>query len=74
MFDPVTKECVTKKKFAVSGKCNSFKECVTKSSARPFENWAVSKCGSLLHFDPINQECVESIVSTCGNFIFSWVF
>ena len=68
MFDPQTKECITKKKFAVSGKCNSFKECILKSSVSPAERWAVAKCGSSLHFDPIRQECVNSVVSTCGDY------
>ena len=71
MFDPVAKECVEKRKLSVSGKCNSFKECVLINTVSSTERWTIRKCASLLQFDPINQECVDPNLSKCGNY--SWI-
>ena len=67
MFEPIAKECVPKKKLALPGLCNNYRECTLNKTASYIEQWTILKCPTLLHFDPKSQQCVHSNYSSCGN-------
>jgi len=68
MFNPVTKNCTDSIKLSVVGQCQTYKKCLVIDSVSPYGKWTEFSCGPGQHFDQENQECIDSDISTCGEF------
>jgi hypothetical protein len=69
MFDATTKKCVDKRKIAVPGDCQAYKECVSIGPAFNIEYWRKASCPTSTHFNPSTLTCVLGNEANCCKFL-----
>lgn len=69
MFDPISNECVKKRKLNIPGKCNSYRGCLIDYDTSHIEKWVESNCAPSFHFEELTQKCIKSSLSNCSKYL-----